>query len=213
MESKLILIGDGGHCKSIADSLSITNEYKEIAFVSKERTDNSVLDLKCLGTDDDLKRLFDEGWNYAFIAVGSVGDTSTRRKLYKEIKEIGFKVPNIIDRSSIISENVKLGEGIFVGKGAIINTNSIIGNNAIINTGSIIEHDCKIGNFVHVSPNSTVCGETVIKDDAHIGAGSSIKQCTTIGSNTLIGLGSVVVNDIEDNCVAYGNPCKVVKKK
>ena len=31
---------------------------------------------------------------------------------------------------------------------------------------------------------------------------------TKIGSNVVIGAGSVVVHDIPDNCVAFGNPCK-----
>ena len=34
----------------------------------------------------------------------------------------------------------------------------------------------------------------------------------TIGNNVVIGAGSVVTKDIPDNCVAFGNPCKVVKK-
>lgn len=36
-------------------------------------------------------------------------------------------------------------------------------------------------------------------------------QKVTIGSNVVIGAGSVVTKDIPDNCVAYGNPCKVAK--
>ena len=36
-------------------------------------------------------------------------------------------------------------------------------------------------------------------------------QKVTIGSNVVIGAGSVVTKDILDNCVAYGNPCKVAK--
>lgn len=33
----------------------------------------------------------------------------------------------------------------------------------------------------------------------------------TIGNNVVIGAGSVVVKDIPDNCVAVGNPCRVIK--
>ena len=33
-----------------------------------------------------------------------------------------------------------------------------------------------------------------------------------IGSNTTVGAGSVVVKDVTDNVVAYGNPCKVVRE-
>lgn len=33
----------------------------------------------------------------------------------------------------------------------------------------------------------------------------------TIGDNTVIGTGSVVTKDIPANCVAAGNPCKVIR--
>ena len=34
----------------------------------------------------------------------------------------------------------------------------------------------------------------------------------TIGDNVVIGAGSVVVKDIPSNCVAVGNPCKVIRE-
>ena len=33
----------------------------------------------------------------------------------------------------------------------------------------------------------------------------------TIGRNSVIGAGSVVTRDVPDNCVAVGNPCRVIK--
>jgi len=45
-----------------------------------------------------------------------------------------------------------------------------------------------------------------------IGGNSSICQGVTIGSNSTIGAGSLVLNDIPNNVLAYGNPCKVIKK-
>ena len=44
-----------------------------------------------------------------------------------------------------------------------------------------------------------------------IGGGSVILPGVTIGSNTTIGAGSVVTKSIPDNCLAVGNPCKVVR--
>lgn len=41
-----------------------------------------------------------------------------------------------------------------------------------------------------------------------IGGGTVVTPGTKIGNNVVIGAGSVVVHDIPDNCVAFGNPCK-----
>lgn len=34
-----------------------------------------------------------------------------------------------------------------------------------------------------------------------------------VGNNTVIGMGAVVLNDIPDNVVAYGSPCKVIRER
>ena len=44
-----------------------------------------------------------------------------------------------------------------------------------------------------------------------IGGGVQVMPGVTIGSNVVIGGGSVVVKDIPDNCVAVGNPCRVIR--
>lgn len=44
-----------------------------------------------------------------------------------------------------------------------------------------------------------------------IGGGVRVVPGVTIGSNVVIGAGAVVVDDIPDNCLAAGNPCKVVR--
>lgn len=50
-----------------------------------------------------------------------------------------------------------------------------------------------------------------VGDNVWIGAGVSVMPGVTIGNNVVIGGGSVVVKDIPDNCVAVGNPCKVIR--
>lgn len=51
-----------------------------------------------------------------------------------------------------------------------------------------------------------------VGDNVWIGAGVHVMPGVTIGSNVVIGGGSVVVRDIPDNCVAVGNPCRVVRQ-
>lgn len=51
-----------------------------------------------------------------------------------------------------------------------------------------------------------------VGDNVWIGASVHVMPGVTIGSNVVIGGGSVVVKDIPDNCVAVGNPCRVVRQ-
>ncbi len=51
----------------------------------------------------------------------------------------------------------------------------------------------------------------VIGDYVFIGARCMILKGVTIGEKSIIAAGSVVVKDIPANCIAGGNPCKVIK--
>jgi len=51
----------------------------------------------------------------------------------------------------------------------------------------------------------------VIDEHALIGANSIILKGVHIGAHSIIGAGSVVSRDIPANCIAAGNPCKVIK--
>ena len=50
-----------------------------------------------------------------------------------------------------------------------------------------------------------------IGDYVFIGARSIINKGVTIGEKSVIAAGSVVVKNIPANCIAGGNPCKVIK--
>jgi sugar O-acyltransferase (sialic acid O-acetyltransferase NeuD family) len=215
---KILLLGAGGHCKSVLDSLLQSEEYESIGLIDKITKASYIVrefkasrGVRYLGDDNDLPRLFTEGYTDAFVALGSIGDSSLRNKLYAIIRNIGFQVPNIVDSSAAVSPYATLGEGVYIGKNAVVNSDSIIGNCAIINTSAVVEHECSVGDFVHVAPGSIVCGNVTIGWGTHIGAGSVIRQGVRIGSETMIGMGSIVLKDIGDYRTAYGNPCKEVQ--
>lgn len=50
-----------------------------------------------------------------------------------------------------------------------------------------------------------------VGDNVWIGGNVCVMPGVTIGNNVVIGGGSVVVKDIPDNCIAVGNPCKVIR--
>lgn len=87
-----------------------------------------------------------------------------------------------------------------------------------INAGGIVFSFCKVGNYLDVRQCTTIGVKSnseiktpVLGNNVFIGCNVSIIGSVTIGDNVTIGAGSVVVKDIPSNCVAVGNPCKVIK--
>lgn len=200
MHNKLVLIGGGGHCKSVLDTIYATGRYSEIVITDYGLSNGSmVLGCRVVGTDKELPNLYKKGFRHAFITVGSIKDTTIRRKAYETAKEIGFVFPTIIDPSAVISLSSQIGRGVFVGKNAVVNADVIIKDMAIINTAAIIEHDCCIGEFSHIAIGATLCGGVVMGDSVFVGANATVIQGVKIGIGSIIGAGSIILNDVPEN--------------
>ncbi len=211
-EKKIVLIGGGGHCKSVIDTLLRNREYKEVVITDPAlEIGSDVLGVLVVGTDDILAELLKKGFQYAFITVGSIEPNDIRYNLATKAKRIGYEFPIIIDSSAIISEKVNIGEGTFIGKNSIINAGGNIGKHCIINTSAIIEHDDCVGDFSHISVGSVLCGNVSIGNNTLIGARATVIQGVSIGKNTIIGAGAVVNKNMPDNCSAVGAPAKIIR--
>ena len=159
------------------------------------------------------------------------------RKLLKELNSITSD--NVKRRFSILDNLLeKIDDGVWIespfycdygtnisiGKNTFINFNCVFIDNNKIEIGSNV----LIGPGVHfytpthplkyserIKPNGeyvTTALPIKVEDNVWIGGNSSICQGVTIGSNSTIGAGSLVFNDIPNDVLAYGNPCKVIKK-
>lgn len=210
---KIVIIGNGGHAKSIMDSIENLGVYEIVGFIAtKDEQQFEYRGYRIIGTDDDLELLYKSGIHKAFVGIGYMGKGNVREKIYDRLKKIGYTLPAIIDPSAIIASDAQIGEGTYIGKRAVVNSAAKVGKMAIINTGAIVEHDCIVGDFAHVAVNVTLCGGVFIGRSCFIGANAVVIQNIVVEDNSLIGAGAVVVNDIEDNCVAVGVPAKIVKK-
>lgn len=141
----------------------------------------------------------------------SIGNNKTRKKITKLFDNSKFL--KAIHPSSVISENVNIGEGTVIMANAIINFDVSIGKHCILNTSCSIDHDCVIDDFVHISPNASLAGDVKVGKGTHIGIGACVIQGITIGKNVTIGAGSVIIRDVPDNVIVVGNPGKMIKFK
>lgn len=195
----IILLGMGGHAHSVVDSIEQAGKYRIIGFLDREEMrGDSYREYSVLGVDTDMTRLYKEGVRNAFVTVGFMGHGDIRERLYRQLKEVGYRLPNIIDDTAVISGNAELADGIFVGKNAVINANAKIGKMCIINTGAIIEHDCRVGDYSHVAVGSVLCGEVIVGKNTLIGANATVIQQKTVGDNCIIGAGTTIRKDVED---------------
>lgn len=120
-----------------------------------------------------------------------------------------------------VNKNAKLviGDNVGMSSPCIWCDNYItIGNNVKLGgLVTILDTDCHSLNYVNrrfedKDNQTTHSSPVIIEDDVLIGANSIILKGVQIGARSIIGAGSVVTKNVPPDCVAAGNPCKVIHK-
>jgi len=208
--TNLILVGGGGHCKSVIEVIKGLPQYNIVGILDpcyNSNQDQLVQDIPIIGNDDDISRHISSGRSFV-VTVGQIKSPKIRIKLFGLIKSKGGKLPVIQAKTAYVSKDSAVGEGTVVLNNTVINCNCKIGIGTIINSGAIIEHDCVIGDYCHIAPGAVLTGNTKIDNHTFIGANSVLVQGVHVGRESLIGAGSVVNKNVPDSQVWAGNPAQ-----
>ena len=190
---KLLLVGAGGHSKSVIDVIENKNEWKIEGLVGrKSEVGKKILGYPIIATDNDLKK-FRKEFIYAFIAIGQIKTSDVRKSVAEKLESLSYEIPNIISSFSIMSERSLIGFGNFIGHGAILNTSVEIKNHCIINSKALLEHDVIVNSFCHISTGVILNGDVEIGEGSFIGSGSIIREGIKIPPYSVISAGSRIM--------------------
>ena len=211
MNKPLILIGGGGHCKSVIEAAESAG-YSILGILDMpEAVGNEVLPgYKVIGTDDDIPTYVDQV--EFVITVGFIMNPIIRIKIFNKVKEAGGKLATVVASTALVSKYATIGEGTVVLHHAFVNASAKVGKNVIINTFVNIEHDAEIGDQCHISTGAMINGECKIGERVFVGSQSVLANCITVGEDIIIGAGSVVRKSISKKGIYAGNPA-IIKVK
>lgn len=198
----LILVGGGGHCKSVID-VAESAGYTILGILDKpEEVGKQVLAYKVIGTDDDIPQYVDKV--EFVITVGQIKSSALRHKIAERIEKAGGKYATIIASDATVSKYATIGEGTVVLHKCVVNADAKIGKNCIINTMANIEHEVEIGDFCHISTGVMMNGSSSIGNDGFIGSQSIVNQCVMIRGGVCIASQSLVRKNVESPGVYIG---------
>ena len=205
MDKNIILLGGGGHCKSVID-VAENAGYNIIGILSdvKENIGQTVLGYPIIGTDDNVSDWIDKAC--FVVTVGQIKSNTIRITLHQRIISSGGRLATIIVPDSYVSKHACIGEGSVIMHKAVVNSNARIGRGCIINTFANIEHDTIIGDFCHISTGAMVNGSCEIGHSTFIGSGTVISNNISIAEHCIIAAGSVVRKSLTKSGLYAGNP-------
>lgn len=192
----LLLVGGGGHCRSVIDVIEHHQGFSIRGIVQPATEGHRpVLGYPVVGTDADLPALLAET-PCALITVGQIKSPAIRRRLFERLHEQGAKLPVIISPRAHVSRHARIAAGSVVMHGAIVNACAHIGYNAIINTLALVEHDVTIGDHCHIATGARLNGGVRVDAGCFIGSGAIVHQGVHIGAGSVIAAGAVVTRDL-----------------
>lgn len=200
----LILIGGGGHCKSVIEAAESAGYLILGVLDMPEEVGKDILCTKVIGTDEDIPSYVDKA--EFVITVGFIKNPITRIKLFNKVKEAGGRLATIIASTAYVSKYATIGEGTVVMHQAFVNAGAKVGNNVILNTFTNIEHDAVIGDQCHISTGTMVNGDCKVGNNCFIGSQSVLANGITIDDDIIVGAGSLVRKSISEKGIYSGNP-------
>ncbi len=190
MMKNILLVGAGGHCKSVIDVIEQEGIYQIAGIIDKkELLGTKILGYEVLGCDDDLGVLFQK-YQYAVITVGQIQSSAIRVKLFYLLKEIGYTLPVIVSPLSYVSKHACVEEGSVIMHHVLVNAGARVGKNCIINSKALVEHDSEVEAHCHISTGAIINGGVSIKSNTFVGSNATLRESIRVSG--FIKAGSVV---------------------
>jgi len=211
---KLLVIGSSRHASVLVDAIELAGAYEVAGYLDDTIAPGTIRKgYPVLGGLDSATRICNE---YQINdVVLAIGDNWWRRKVYLDLAENcpRLQFPVIRHPSSVVATSAEVNKGAVILACAHVGPGSRVGEFCIINTGSSMDHDCIMHAFASLAPGVFMGGLVQVGQCSAVGVGASISDRISIGSHTVIGTGAVVVRDIPDLVVAYGNPTRVQRSR
>lgn len=203
-EKELILIGGGGHCKSVID-VAESAGYRIMGILDlPEFVGKDVFSYPIIGTDENIKDFASKA-NFV-VTVGHIKDATIRIRIHEKISQANGKLATIIASDAYVSKHAKIGAGSVIMHKVVVNAGAKIGIGCIINTMANIEHDAYIEDFCHISTGAMVNGDCRVGAGTFLGSQSVMVNGTSISPQCVIAAGSMVRKNLNQTGVYSGNP-------
>lgn len=156
---------------------------------------------------EEAKSIRDIRINVAFA------DPELRRRKAEQCERDGIRFFSSQAPTSIIGDNVEIGEGAILSHHAMVTSDAHIGRHFHCNIFSYVAHDCIVGDYVTFAPRVSLNGRIKVEDGVYVGSDATFLpgkagKFLTIGQGAVIGAGAVVTKDVEPGAVMVGNPAK-----
>ncbi len=145
-----------------------------------------------------------------FYAMG-IANPAMKRIVGNAMLEKKAKFASIIHPSTRIYSEFEPGIGLITYPNSKIATGCHIGNFVTLQS-TILGHDSRLEDYVTVSSSCGITGGVKLREGVFVGDHACIAVGMEVGHDAYVGIGSVVIRNVEPGVHVFGNPARVFKK-
>lgn len=213
MTGGLILVGAGAHGRGTLEIL-------------KARRAAGLAGPSCLGfVDDDpgrhgtqvdglpvygpLQWLIERAGERPLVIL-ALASARAKQALAARLDAVGVQWAQAIHPSTQAASGVTFGAGAIVNAGVCLAFDTLIGHHTTLNLGATVGHDCVVGDYSTIAPGVNIAGRVMIDEGVEVQTNATIVPGVRLGAWCRIGPGSVVLRDVTEGDVVFGNPARRV---
>lgn len=213
--TRVLVYGTGQTGNMVASILELHAGVEIVGFVDDDEAmwNDSLRGYKILGGRGFVSR--GEGFDSVALAIGQV---EPRRTVAEWVRGLPIPQQSAIHPSVLIPKDSAVGEGTIIGAGTTLYVNPVIGRNAFIGPHVVVSHDSVVGDYALLSVGSVIGARVDVAAGAFVGAGATVMPPRwgadarlTIGEDAIVGVGAVVIRDVEPRAIVAGVPAKLLR--
>ena len=164
-----------------------------------------------LGGTDKIKYFVDKGYYIHNTLYFNSKEKKTRVDKFKDLNLPLESNASAIHPTAIIAPGARIGHGVLINQFSLLQVNCDVKNFIHIYSNSLIGHESKIYNYSTIGAHSIVGARVILKEGVHVGLNVSIREDLIIESYSVLGMGSVVIKNVNKFEIHGGNPAKPIK--
>lgn len=209
----VVVLCAGGTGLQIAESILRSSNSRVFGFLDddSEKCAHGYHDFPILGGLKSWKDLPGE-----CLFISSLYSPKKNPFFFELIKSLQIpeaRWTTIIDPHAVVSPMATFGYGTYIGPGTVLEPKVRLGNLCAMLGNVYIAHNGRLADYVVCANSVSIAGEVSVGQATFIGANATVREHVKIGSCAVIGMGSVVLNDVADKQLVAGNPARVMSER
>jgi sugar O-acyltransferase (sialic acid O-acetyltransferase NeuD family) len=207
----LLLVGGGGLAREVLATVRLLpDEWKTIGALDDDPSKHGAdLDgVPVLGGSELIGELTDAA---VVACVANAHRPAGRLGIVRRLNLPDDRWATVVHPTASVPQGSSLGPGTLLLAGVVITTPLRIGAHVVAMPNVLITHDDKIGDGVTFAGRASLGGGVTVEECAYIGQGASVRERICIGACAVVGMGSVVLQDVPAGEVWAGVPAKRIR--